>query len=95
MKIITPVDGTRFKFKETLLAVLEGAGCGAVTIAEMRRRLRIADIVEASNGVLKLRDADYQMLKTLFEKHQFGISHKELVDIADAVDQATDGDTVN
>lgn len=66
----------------------------AITIEEMRRRVRVMDAIdaalEASADKLVLEEADHQMLKQAVSTFPFSVAHKDLLAILDDVVNAAD-----
>jgi hypothetical protein len=91
-KTIKLIEGEIFSSKRVLIEVLSlpPQGCN---IADMRKRMRVMDAIEAapfdkSSGVgeLTLEDADYDLLRGVFHANQFRLVHKDLLAIADSLD---------
>lgn len=57
-------------------------------IAEMRRSIRLLDALEAANGVLKLEDADYELLKTKVEGMPWNLIDRRIITFVDDVNAA-------
>ncbi len=84
-KTIRLIEGGTFTSKRVLLEALSlpPQGCN---IAEMRKRMRVMDALEAAQGdELTLEDADYELLKNVFHANQFRLVHKDLLAIADTL----------
>jgi hypothetical protein len=84
-KIIKLIEGETFSSKRVLVEVmsLPPMGCN---IADMRKRMRVMDAIEAAQGdEVTLEDADYDLLKGVFHANQFRLVHKELLAIADTL----------
>lgn len=84
-KTIKLIEGEMFNSKRVLIEVLSlpPQGCN---IYEMKKRMRVMDAIEtAEGGEVTLEDADYQLLKTVFETNQFRLVHKDLLAIADTL----------
>lgn len=80
--------GEMFTSKRVFVDVLSlpPQGCN---IADMRRRMKVMDAVEAATGdELTLEDADYDMLKGAYHAFPFRVAHKDLVAVADKFDGA-------
>lgn len=86
MKTIELIQGEKFSSKEVLIEVMSVPTVQGFTIAEMRKRLKIIDKIEAANGSLDLEDTDFELLKAIFTQHKFIVAHKDLVDIASSVE---------
>ncbi len=56
-----------------------------ITIGEMRQRIRILDALDKSTDTLTLEDADYDRLVALFDVFPFGMAHRDIVALADAI----------
>jgi hypothetical protein len=84
-KTIKLIEGETFSSKRVLVEVmsLPPMGCN---IADMRKRMRVMDAIEAAQGdEVTLEDADYDLLKGVFHSNQFRLVHKELLAIADTL----------
>jgi hypothetical protein len=84
-KTIKLIAGEMFSSKRVLVEVmsLPPMGCN---IADMRKRMRVMDAIEAAQGdEVTLEDADYDLLKGVFHSNQFRLVHKELLAIADTL----------
>lgn len=68
MKQIILTETETFKARDILLGVLRSAPVGqGMTIGQMERRLRIIDVIEASDGPILLEDEDYNHMKECLE----------------------------
>jgi len=84
-KTIKLVEGDMFTAKRVLIEVLSlpPQGC---TIADMRKRMRVMDAIEAAEGgEVTLEDADYELVKAVYHANQFRLVHKDLLAIADTL----------
>jgi hypothetical protein len=85
-KTIKLIEGETFNSRRVLIEVmsLPPMGCN---IADMRKRMRVMDAIEAAQGdEVTLEDADYDLLKGVFHSNQFRLVHKELLAIADTLE---------
>lgn len=74
---------------DVLKQVLGGAGSSGINLDQMRRRIRVMDIVEASSSSeMVLEDADYDVLRGAYNSFQFGVVHRDLISIAASIDAA-------
>ncbi len=79
------IEGEMFSSKRVLIEVLSlpPQGC---TIADMRKRMRVMDLIEAAEGgEVTLEDADYELIKAVYHANQFRLVHKDLLAIADTL----------
>ena len=90
-KTIKLIEGEMFSSKRVLIEVLSLPPMGC-NIADMRKRMRVMDAIEAAPfdagsgvGELRLEDADYELLKSVFHSNQFRLVHKDLLAIADTL----------
>ncbi len=84
-RTIKLIEGEMFSSKRVLIEVLSlpPQGCN---LAEMRKRIRVIDAIEAAQGdEMTLEDADYELLKNVFHANQFRLVHKDLLAIADTL----------
>lgn len=84
-RTIKLIEGEMFSSKRVLVEVLSlpPQGCN---IADMRKRMRVMDAIEATQGdEVTLEDADYELLKSVFHANQFRLAHKDLLAIADTL----------
>lgn len=91
MKSIALSPNTKFPTAEVLRQIVETASNDkGVTVAEMRRRFRLLDAIDAAGGsaTLLLEDADHAFLNSLMDGFRFAIVHKDLVAIHEAVEKA-------
>lgn len=63
----------------------EGSQQVPISISEMRQRIRILDVLDKSTDTLTLEDADYDRLVALFDAFPFGMAHRDIVALADAI----------
>jgi len=85
-KTIRLIEGGTFTSKRVLVEVLSlpPQGCN---IADMRKRMRVMDAIEAAEGdEVTLEDADCELLKGVFHANQFRLVHKDLLAIADTLE---------
>jgi len=60
-------------------------------IAEMRRSIRLLDALEASNGELRLEDADYELLKAKTLAMPWNLIDRRIIELVDDVTDADSG----
>jgi hypothetical protein len=91
MKAIKLLKGEMFSSKQVLTEVM-AVPVNGCNIADMRRRMRVMDAIEAASfdessggGELTLEDADYELLKSAFHQNQFRLVHRDLLAIADSL----------
>lgn len=51
-----------FDYQVILLQVMTSGGARGLTIEEMRRRMRVADRLEAADSMVELEDADFEVM---------------------------------
>lgn len=88
MKSIELSSNTEHQTREVLKIVMEQGSALGMNIGDMRKRMAIIDKLERANGVLELEDADWQILKDIYAQHPWRIAHKDLLAIADAIENA-------
>lgn len=81
---ITDIDGKLMTRADLLILVADKPPAGGMTIAIMRERTRITDVIEkAGKGDITLEDNDFNNLKVAYESFGWGKKHKDLLDLAD------------
>lgn len=70
--------------KEMLKVICEQAPDG-ITIADVRRAIKVIDAVEAAGDELALEDADHQYLLAKFEGMKFTRADRMILDLFDRV----------
>lgn len=77
---------------EILTAVITQVPNGA-NIAEQRRRMRLLDALEEMDAsVLTLEDADFSLMKVIYDAFPFRVVHKDILAISSAIDSASGSD---
>lgn len=87
MKIIELPDLKEPSAPEILKGVLENIPRGA-RLDELRRRIRIMDVLEKASGSLTLEDADHALLKSVYAEFPFTRALPGIVALGDAIDAA-------
>lgn len=85
--IILRAAGTHTS-KAILTQVVSLSPESRIGIDEMRRRCRILDALEKSDGQLLLEDADHETLRKAIEAFPFQIAHRDILAVIDDVMQA-------
>jgi hypothetical protein len=90
MKRVLLRDRGTFKAREVITAMLElPLPNQGITYAEMRRRDRVLDVLEASKGdYMDLEDNDYNVLKAILDQFQFATNKRELRRVLDDIANA-------
>lgn len=91
MKRVMLRDRGMMKAREVVTTILEQPTPGqGVTYADMRKRMRLQDILERAKNqnYVDLEDADHAALVALLNAFQFGIAKRELTLILDDVVEA-------
>lgn len=83
MKKITLIDND----KPILLNILEAAPNGA-DIGEIRKAIKLIDKIEAAEAFVILEDTEYEYLKDKFYNIKFAKISKEIIYLADRLDNA-------
>jgi hypothetical protein len=84
-KTIKLIEGEKFSSKRVFAEILEHPPQGC-NLADMRKRMRVLDALEATKGdELTLEDADYDLLRSAFHVNQFPLVDKEILAIADTL----------
>lgn len=65
-------------YKSTLVHILQQAPQG-MDLDDMRRRLRIIELLESSNGTLELPDDDHQYVLRLVRAWKWPVAHSEIL----------------
>ena len=61
-----------------------------IAVSEMRLRMRILDAIEKANGGnLELEDNDFNTLKTLFNNFGWVQPHKDILEMADHLEEVS------
>lgn len=86
MKTVKLRNTEAVKSIDLFKAALEQSSAGAIDIGEMRKRIRVLDVIEkdgTSKKELKLEDADFHVLNAAFQALRFVAVKREVVLIAD------------
>jgi hypothetical protein len=59
-----------------------------LTVDEIRKAVRIMDLIDKSKDKLELEDADYDYLKNRIETNKFAIAHKDIIEFVDDILEA-------
>lgn len=93
MKIVTLTDCKQIKASDLIRTIVQRTDAqSGISIDQMRKRMRILDALDGSKGTMSLEDADYELLLDLLRRFPFGVADKEIVTIADAIENAESGD---
>jgi hypothetical protein len=85
MKLIPLRDGATFNSRAILAQVAGVSTQRALSVEEIRRRVRILDALDASADHLLLEDADHAALTEALAGFPFAVAHRELLQIIDDV----------
>jgi hypothetical protein len=90
MKAIKLEKFSEMSTKEVLTGILNGLpkNSGGANIGEIRYRLGLLEKVESAEDELLLEDAEHGRLVDIVANFPFGIVHRDLVAIADAIENA-------
>jgi len=87
VKIKSP-DGNLMHRSNLLNIVANQPPEKGLTITAMKDRMRILDaIVLADKGDITLEDADFNMLKKLYNEYGWLTPHKDIIELADHLDE--------
>lgn len=74
---------------DILLGQLQAAGAGGLTVGDIRKRIAIMDKIEAAlqsgDGFCDLEDADAAILRDSLTNGIFGLAHRDILSVVDAV----------
>jgi hypothetical protein len=86
------LDGNELEWAEILRQVVQRPldPQRGVDIDEMRKSIRLLDIIDASNGVLELEDSDWEYLKSKTVAMQWAVIDRNIVKLVDEVVLATE-----
>lgn len=91
MKSIKFTEYETFKTRDVIRTIIEivPPKSGGVSAQEMRSRIRLLDRLDAATGdTLELEDADHARLVHILSEFKFGVVHRELSTIIDAIETA-------
>jgi hypothetical protein len=89
MKRVLLRDRGQLKAREVVTTMLEQPPPGGgITYSEMRKRSRLLDNVEKSDGYVDFEDADYEVLRKILDTFPFGTAKRELRLILDDIANA-------
>lgn len=69
---------SNINYRDTLVHILRQAPQG-MDLDDMRRRLRIIETIENSNGTLELPDDDHQYVLRLVRGWKWPVAHSEII----------------
>ena len=89
MKTIQIRSGDTFSTRKVLADLVGGGQTRPMTPGEMRKRLRILDVLDAATGdSFQLEDADHALLKEIVGEAVWVVIHRDLIQIIDDVEKA-------
>jgi hypothetical protein len=56
-----------------------------IDVAEMRRRIRVIDVIEKDGELLEFEDSDYDCVKRCVESMRWASIHKEIIEFVDYI----------
>ncbi|MCH8060093.1 MAG: hypothetical protein IIA11_06505 [Proteobacteria bacterium] len=74
-------------YEQLIRSCLDNPPQGGFSMQDMKDRDRIEKALVASNGILELEDADVQNLKNLVSQMRWGVRHKDILALCDAIEQ--------
>ena len=90
MKSIKLISGGPFPSIDVIKTIVERSGAEkGISPAEMRKRIRILDSLDAvkeGDDRVDFEDADYELLKSLTGQFKFNIAHRDLLAVVDAIE---------
>lgn len=78
----------KFDYKQMLKLIVSSptrGGSGSLNLDEVRRAVKILDLLEAANGVLLLEETDWAFVKDRVTNASYTVADRRIVDFADAV----------
>jgi len=82
-------DGEKnFKYSDLLKIVLMVHPQGGYSIADMKTRLKLTEVLENADGEISFEDADYNYLKPLVNAMKWNGIHKDLISLTDDFNNA-------
>ena len=87
LKVLGKKEDGLFDYKliiKNILSVPSNPQVG-LTVEDIRKAVRVMDLVDMSKDKLELEDADYDYLKQRVENNKFGIAHKSIVTFIDDI----------
>ena len=87
-------DSECLTYGDLLRVVLEAPPQQGLTIAEIRRRLPLLDRIDATEpgDSFGFAARDLTALRELFDAHRWGVLHRDIAALGDAIDTAVEGD---
>lgn len=74
------------KYGDLIVACLDTPPKGGFDIQEMKRRMRILDVVEKGGEEFSFEDADIETLKKCVSSMKWAVFHREVLAFCEAVD---------
>lgn len=92
MKRVVFPETKQFQPCEAMLGQLQAAPASGLTVGDMRKRIVVMDKIEAASeakaGYVDLEDAEHETLREVFTSGRFGLAHRDILAVADAVESA-------
>jgi predicted metal-dependent TIM-barrel fold hydrolase len=80
-------DKRLMKRSDILKLVVGTTSNQGISISEMRDRFKILDVLEIANGEVVLEDVQFKTLKKLFDEFKWASLHKDIVNLADHLEE--------
>lgn len=90
LKVLERGQPTQLDYKaliQTIISTPANPQAGLL-LDEVRRGVRVLNIVEKADGVLKLEDADHTYLEKKLKTFKFAKAHKNIIEFADDIKNA-------
>lgn len=82
------LSGSVENYADLIMLCMNHPPQGGYDIAEMRKRIKVMDVVAESGDSIEFEDADFACVKQCVSDMRWGFAHK---DILDFIDHITDG----
>src|ERR1041385_2221771 len=83
---ITKTADANARYSDLIAALLTKPLTAMISLKDMRRDLRLIDLLEQAEDTIELQDEDFNFIAKLVESSEWAIKHRDILDFADYID---------
>ena len=79
------IPGNVKKYSDLIMLCVKNPPQGGYEVLEMRKRIRVMDVIDEENELLEFEDADFDCIKQCVKNMRWGFAHKEIINFVDYI----------
>ncbi len=81
------IPGDVEKYSDLIMLCVKNPPQGGYDMTEMRKRIKVLDVIEKGGETLEFEDADFECVKNCVKNMRWGFAHQEIINFNDYISE--------